>query len=491
MEKNYFLFVLMFFSTQERTMQASIYKRTTQVSGGVTITPTTLPAIMASYIEPANFDGLLDATFGSNGFVTTNIPPLTQWKINTAALQTDNRIVVGGEIFNPGLAHACTALARYNVNGSLDTTFGTNGTISTSLFNSNTTTAVLLQLDNKIVSIGHANNGTDNFALIRYNSDGTLDSTFNGTGIATTLIGTSATAYTGLLQPDGKIIAAGIAIDGAPLFALTRYNPDGTPDTTFNTTGHVTTAIPGFNISELNAVLLQPDGKIIAIGYVFNPGEGVDYFALIRYESDGTVDTTFGDNGIVTTHIPTFGNCITKAAVLQSDGKIIALGYAENVHSYFALVRYNSNGTVDTTFGTDGAVTTDILAGAQANAGLIQSDNKIIAVGFASNGIHAYFTLTRYTTHGALDSTFGTNGIVTSIPAGMNTCQATAALLQPNNNIIAAGWSNNGDDFFYSCTIYKPTVSYIIYRKLRWRWNAVIYRIALTPLPHKRSTTQR
>lgn len=433
MKKNAFLFVLTFFSPD-------------QILGTTSITPNTPPAVLASYMESINFDGLIDATFGSNGIVTTNIPPLIQWQIKAAALQTDNKIVVGGDVFKPGLGgHTCSELARYNNDGTLDTTFGTNGTVSTSIFDSCTTTAVLVQPDDKIVAIGLANNGIDNFALIRYNSDGTLDTTFNGTGIATTLIGTQSAAYTGVLQSDGKIIAAGKAAHGAILFALARYNTDGTLDGSFGNNGTVTTPIPGFTVFEENAVLLQTDGKIIAIGYALN---GNGYFALIRYNSNGTVDGTFGDNGIVTTHISTFGNCKATAGLLQSDGKIVVLGYANKITDYFAIARYNSDGTVDRTFGTEGIVTT-LIPGTntcQANAGLLQSDDKIIAAGSCSFGLQQYFALTRYTTGGTLDTTFGTNGIVTTSINNLNVIRA--ALLQQNNSIIAAGRSNNGNDLF-------------------------------------------
>ncbi|MBI5047674.1 MAG: hypothetical protein HZB54_01805, partial [Deltaproteobacteria bacterium] len=173
-------------------------------------------------------------------------------------------------------------------------------------------------------------------------------------------------------------------------FALSRYDTNGALDTSFNTTGKVTTAI-GTSLDEAYAVAIQSDGKIVAAGYSWN---GTDYdFALSRYDTNGALDTSFNTTGKVTTAIGT-GNDYAYAVAIQSDGKIVAAGGTDN---YFALSRYDTNGTLDTSFNTTGKVTTAIGTSTDAAyAVAIQSDGKIVATGISSNGIDYDFALARY-----------------------------------------------------------------------------------------------
>ena len=168
----------------------------------------------------------------------------------------------------------------------------------------------------------------------------------------------------------------------------------GSLDTTFNTTGKVTTAIGAINDSAL-AVAIQSDGKIVAAGYSYN---GANYdFALVRYNTDGSLDTTFNTTGKVTTAIGA-SNDSAYVIAIQSDGKIVAAGYSDNGANYdFALVRYNTDGSLDTTFNTTGKVTTAIGASNDyAYAVAIQSDGKIVAAGYSYNGANDDFALVRY-----------------------------------------------------------------------------------------------
>ncbi|MBA2434942.1 MAG: hypothetical protein H0V54_07660, partial [Chthoniobacterales bacterium] len=235
-------------------------------------------------------DGDLDPTFGTNGKVTTDFGTIID-EARAVAVQPDGKIVtagatVGGNFFD-------FALARYNTDGSLDITFGTGGKVTTA-FNTNNDEAfaVALQADGKIVAAGFAViGGTDDFALARYNTNGSLDTTFGTGGKVTTAFGSSIDrAHAVAVQPDGKIVAAGRAVIGGGSFdfALARYNTDGSLDTTFGTGGKVTTACGSSN-DEAFAVALQPDGKIVAAGRVFSNKED---FALARYNTDGSLDTT-------------------------------------------------------------------------------------------------------------------------------------------------------------------------------------------------------
>src|SRR3990167_2042134 len=325
--------------------------------------------------------GELDTTFGTGGIVTTIIGS-GSFKSDVAysvAIQSDGKIVVTGSSYNGGNDFA---LVRYNTNGSLDTKVTTSND-----FSADVAYSVAIQSDGKIVVAGSSdNNGSNNdFALVRYNTNGSLDTTFNSTGIVTTAIGSSSDVGRSVaIQSDGKIVVAGYSYNGSNNdFALVRYNTDGTLDTTFNSTGIVTTAI-GSSTDAANSVAIQSDGKIVVAGYSNN---GSDYdFALVRYNTDGSLDTTFNSTGIVTTAIGSSTDAANSVAI-QSDGKIVVAGYSYNGSDYdFALVRYNTDGSLDTTFNSTGIVTTAIGSSSDyANSVAIQSDGKIVVAGYSWN----------------------------------------------------------------------------------------------------------
>ncbi|MFN9367078.1 MAG: delta-60 repeat domain-containing protein, partial [Planctomycetota bacterium] len=289
-----------------------------------------------------------------DGIVTTAIGTGSDQGWYTA-VQADGKIVVGGWVHN-GINND-VALVRYNADGSLDTSFGSGGMVTTAIgTSSDQGYSVTVQADGKIVVGGYARIGsTDDFALVRYNADGSLDTSFGTGGMVTTAIGTSSDiAYRVTLQPDGKIVVGGYArIGSTDDFALVRYNANGTLDTSFGTGGMVTTAI-GTGNEYAYSVPLLADGKIVVAGY-----SNFD-IALVRYNADGSLDTSFGTGGKVTTAIGT-GTDIAYSVTLQADGKIVVGGYAAIGSTLdFALVRYNANGSLDTSFGTGGKVTTAI-----------------------------------------------------------------------------------------------------------------------------------
>ena len=389
--------------------------------------------------------GDLDTTFGTNGLVTTNVGDYFS-SINSIVLQSDGKIIAGGNYIVNDNYDNYFALARYNSDGTLDTSFGTNGLVSTDISINNVAQSVVLQSDGKIIAGGYTGPGGyagNVFVLARYNTNGSLDTSFGTNGKVTTDFSTSAIAYSVKLQSDGKIIACGAAGNA---FALVRYNSDGTLDTSFGTNGKVTTDIT-YDTDTISSIVLQSDGKIIACGYTNNVEGSYTYdFALARYNSDGTLDTSFGTNGMVTTDFNS-GMDIIYSIVLQSDGKIIAGGRAEidSAPYDFALARYNSDGTLDTSFGTNGKVTTDITYDTDTISSIVlQSDGKIIACGYTNNveGSYTYdFALARYNSDGTLDTSFGTNGIVTT-DFGETNDFAYSIVLQSDGKIVAAGYSN-------------------------------------------------
>src|SRR5947208_12176902 len=245
-------------------------------------------------------DGDLDPTFGTDGKVLTDFARSTDIA-NAVAIQADGKLVVVGTTYiNNDYTGEDFAVARYNPNGSLDLTFGVGGKVQTDFPGlAAVASSVVIQPDGKIVVAGGAFplfTFLGNFEVVRYNSNGSLDTSFGNGGIVTTNFPQGSYAFDVALQPDGKIIAAGtvfvdfvIGDQSDTDFALARYNPDGTPDATFGNGGQVSTDFVGME-DDVFSVLIQPDGKIVAVGSANNPATYYD-FAAVRYLSNGTIDT--------------------------------------------------------------------------------------------------------------------------------------------------------------------------------------------------------
>ncbi|WP_018616587.1 Ig-like domain-containing protein [Segetibacter koreensis] len=356
-----------------------------------------------------NTNGNLDTTFSSAGiFIDRLHTGYTNY--TTTAIQSDGKIVVAG-----------TALARYNINGTLDSAFLRN-VKKTTVLNGR---ALAIQNDGKIVVVGFS------AALARYNVDGTLDTTFSGDGKVTTNYLASAVA----IQRDGKIVVAG-SIDKGDYFrfAVARYNTDGSFDVTFSADGKQETDF-GFD-SFANSVLIQNDGKIVIAG---NAGEHAGFaFALARYNTDGTPDKSFSKDGKQITFLDSYYDQANSVAI-QSDGKIVMAGVGLGNNDYdFTLVRYNTNGTLDSTFSGDGKLTTDFGVTSQANSVAIENDGKIVVAGIADqNFINSKFALARYNPNGSLDNTFGKAGKqITDVSAGSDVINDIAIF---NNKLYAVG----------------------------------------------------
>ena len=391
--------------------------------------------------------GTLDATFGTGGIVTTDMGGGDN--ASALVIQPDGKIVAAGYSLS-GSSYDFT-LVRYNANGGLDTNFGTGGIVTTAIgSNGSSVQALVIQSDNKIVAAGRTDNiSSSDFALVRYNANGNLDTTFGKGGIVITAIGSSGFAQALVIQPDGKIVAAGSSGSSSD-FTLVRYNPDGTLDATFGTGGKVTTAIGSGGWAQ--ALGIQSDDKIVAAGYSVNAG--INDFTLVRYNPNGSLDHNFGTGGKVIT--PIGSDSSASALVIQPDGLIVAAGYSVNgSNNSFALVRYNANGSLDQNFGTGGKVTTAIGSHSDsASALVIQSGGKIVAAGGTFNGSIYNFALVRYNANGSLDTTFGKGGIV--ITAIGNDNYARALGIQSDGKIVAAGLTFNGSNYDFALARYWP-----------------------------------
>ena len=280
------------------------------------------------------------------------------------------------------------SLASAAADGALDTTFGTGGKVTTTIGGGDQGKAIAIQSNGKILVVGDDSN---DFKVVRYNTDGSLDTSFDSDGKVTTDInGGFDDGQSVAIQSDGKIVVAGMGRVGLnENFAVVRYNTDGSLDTTFDTDGKATTDIGTSTRDKANAVVIQSDGKIIAAGTSNND------FAIARYTATGALDTTFDTDGKATTDIGTSTTDTANAVAIQSDGKIIAAGTSNND---FAVARYTSTGALDTSLDTDGKVTTDIGTGTfdAGNAMAIQGDSKIVVAGQSSASGPPSFAVARY-----------------------------------------------------------------------------------------------
>jgi uncharacterized delta-60 repeat protein len=394
-----------------------------------------------------NADGSLDTSFDVDGMVTTDFNDLSDYGY-ALARQVDGKLVVAGNVTT--IAGTDLALARYDTNGSLDASFDEDGRVVTNLFGSSDQgQAILMQPDGKLVLVGSVDEGrgTD-FGIARYYSNGTPDASFDFDGrLSTDINGFDDYAYAAAVQPDGRLVVAGAANNGLyDDFALVRYNPNGSLDETFGGDGIVITDYASY-VDQIYAILVQPDGKLVVAGQV-ETASSLD-FALARYNSDGSLDTSFGSNGWAVTDFSGGNDCV-RAIVQQLDGKLVVAGYADEETDYsFAVARYSANGILDNTFDGDGRVVTEFSGGDDlAYAITLQADSKIVVVGWTFNGVNNDFALARYNTNGSLDSTFDGDGRVTTDLSGSND-YLTAVGMQPNGKIMVGGlaYTANGYDF--------------------------------------------
>ena len=336
-------------------------------------------AVFAAFAHLANAEpGDLDLSFGTGGKVITFIGTGgVSDNPHSVAIQSDGKIVVVGDSWNG--SNQDFAVVRYNPNGSLDTTFNGTGKVLTDFGGGDIAYTVAIGSDGKIVVGGHATGG---LALARYNSNGTLDTTFNGTGKVAVFLGIDD-IFGVAIQPDGKIVATGDAPGG---FAVVRYDPNGMLDPTFNGTGKVITAIGTINSSSYS-LALQNDGKIVVVGVAVTPTANGNVsvlrtnFAVVRYNPNGSLDTTFNGTGKVLTDVGSMNDEASSVAI-QNDGQIVVAGIT---NSKTAVVRYNTTGSLDTSFGSAGIVKDQI--GVSPPVVAIQGDGKIVVV---SEGLISY-----------------------------------------------------------------------------------------------------
>lgn len=368
-------------------------------------------------------------------------------------LQDDGKVIQAGD------AYGTPCIIRFDTTGVLDYTFGNNGKIFAT-WNCGSNPAdnnIKIQQDGKIVLGTSYYNGTDqDFVIARYNNDGSPDLSFGVNGKIIKSIGNYNDRCTSVaLQSDGKILAAGgVNNDSSGNyqydFALIRINSDGVIDNTFGNNGVAVTNI-GLKNNIANSIVVQSDNKIILAGEA-NDSIFSD-FALVRYNSDGTLDNSFGNNGIVRTALSSTYD-FAKSIVLQPNGKILVAGSSQSgLSNYdFTIVRYNMDGTIDNNFGVNGIVSTDIGVDFGKDIAL-QQDGKIILVGSSTSGTIYDIATLCYDSLGVLDDSFGNNGFL-STSFGSGDSEGSAVCLKDDGEIIIAGSYNHGSpDYFDFATV--------------------------------------
>ncbi|MFO1270428.1 MAG: Calx-beta domain-containing protein [Rubrivivax sp.] len=354
--------------------------------------------------------GSLDQSFGTGGKLNNALPAA-----RALAVQPDGRLLALGGL----------KLSRYNVDGSADTGFGSAGvvTIVASGGPVDEMRALALQPDGRIVVAGWTSLPTqsnDNLVVLRFNADGSPDTSFGRNGqVIVDFAGLADRAYAVLVQPDGRIVAAGIATLGTLAsadqdMALVRLNDDGSLDAGFGSGGKLTANVAG-KADFGYALARQADGKLVVAGRVAADGGSNPDMGLLRVNADGSIDTAFGSNGRVRVD---FGGAVWDEAAdlaVQGDGALVVGGFTQAAGVYrYALARLTAGGQPDSTFGTLGLVSTPFSgSGDFGRALLLQADGRLVVAGqVAGNGANPDFGIARYGSTGALDPTFGAGGLL-------------------------------------------------------------------------------
>jgi uncharacterized delta-60 repeat protein len=387
--------------------------------------------------------GLLDPTFGSGGQVLSSLASSND-NANAVAVQPDGKIVIAGITHGAGTYFL---VARYNADGSLDTGFGAGGHTATSFNGFNDqgwALALQPQADgtDKILVAGIStivkskkSGYYDLFAVARYNANGTLDAAFGNNGKVTTDLGSSSWVHAMAVDGSGRIVVAGAT--GGWAAELVRYTPNGALDASFGSGGKLVTST--YFQSGQDRLALQPDGKILLAG-AQDPANNPPQFVVARFNANGTADSGFGSGGVATTSLGIYDGI--DGIAIQGDGKIVIGGIYNPgppaTHATFCLLRYNSDGTPDAGFGSGGVTAVpESVGGIIPHGGVaVQSDGKIVAsVQLNPPSQPGLFAAARVNPDGSVDTGYGNGGWVTVYTGGV----PQASALEPDGRLLIAG----------------------------------------------------
>lgn len=396
---------------------------------------------LASITVATAQSGTLDPTFGTDGVVTTAVHSNYNMA-ETTVVQADGKILVAGTAGTPSTYQM--AVARYNEDGSLDTSFGNDGTLRIPVGPLKSFVMDMAQQpDGKILLGGRTwDNVSGDFALLRLNEDGSFDDTFGTNGIALIQTPETEASEAMTLLDDGKILMVGYRDDN---LTAAKFNTDGSLDTSFGVNGWAVVVFDNIS-SYADDVAIQDDGKIVISGFALNMDNRFQ-IAGARLNPDGSVDSSFGTNGTVLFNVGEW-NDFGEGVVIQDDGKILIGGHkwisnVQQKHDLF-VSRLNTDGSLDTSYGDNGTATARLVDGANyANGLVLQADGKPILAGYTVLQGEINMAMVRFDTTGNLDSTFDGDGMVSFDYQGREDyCYAIA--LQADNKIILAGYSYGG-----------------------------------------------
>ncbi|HLY70360.1 MAG TPA: T9SS type A sorting domain-containing protein [Puia sp.] len=466
-----------------------------QPDGKILIAGTTLGNNEDFIIARLNGDGSLDKQFGNSGVTITDAGSDADI-LSAVSLLPNGQIIAGGQTVRNNTNDF--ALVRYTSTGKVDASFGQNGIVITSLGGSSNVTTLAIQPDSKILAAGNFNNGTTFFAAVRYKTNGALDTSFNHNGFAMASPGNSA-SVTSMALSSGKIIVGGYSYDptgnsqfnilqltssgaidssfgnygwtysnfagpyqtltslhinangriltggyaestgGTTQFALARFLPNGNPDSSFGTYGQVLTSLTDSTQDYSTCIFLQTNGEILLGGYAV-PNDNNEEFGLARYQSNGSIDSSFASNGILLGTYPDQSYYYSNILV-QPDGRLIVFGNVYEAYNTFQsyLWRYTANGAIDPNYGQNGRAST--IAG--SNFAVMQSDGKVVIAGSETINYTDSIQVSRYLTNGNLDPSYGTLGIERVLLQPYYVEFPTAVAIQSDNKTIVAGWQEN------------------------------------------------
>ena len=409
----------------------------------------------------AGTSGSLDPTFAEGG-----ITWLTQ-TASAVAIQPDGKIIVVGSGANPN-GRGGFALSRYRRDGTLDASFSADGEVRTPFPNGGGATSIAIQPDGRIV-VGGTAETRDNrsaFAFARYLPDGSLDPSFSGNGkLAAVKVGSIGVEEISdiVLDPSGRIVASAYAYGSDDyLFGVVRLTGRGEPDTTFSGDGVAVSRFGQLPGGFANAIALQPDGSIVAVGSARTTRNYPTGLAVARYRPDGTLDDSFNDDG---KRLIRFGGTWAGAADvgIQEDGKMVIAGTVHlgprDRYGQLGIVvaRCFTGGALDPSFAGDGKRTTTLDGNLRGSALAIQSDGKIVIGGEATPTLDEYPTnmaIARYTTHGTLDATFADDGI--RVANFRLDDWVSDIALQSNGKIVVVGASQGAPPRGYAVARFRP-----------------------------------
>jgi uncharacterized delta-60 repeat protein len=392
-------------------------------------------------------NGKTDAGWGSGGVANAFLGNSDD-QIFGMAIQPDGGVLVVGQTFNAGNASYDLALARFLPSGLPDPSFGAGGRVVTALSPFNEAAlAVAVQPDGKMVVAGYtyaSGAGTADFLVARYLADGRLDTSFGGTGsVLIDFAGSDDRAVALALRPDGRIVVGGsAAVSGRLKFAAAQLLQNGDLDATFGANGITYVSIDSFAHDFPQGMALQADGAIILAGKR-QRDDGTTSLVLVRLTANGMADASFGDAGIVIDPSPYSLNG-ANAAVVQPDGNIVIGGHQRQIKDDCMLRRYHPDGTVDTSFGSNGTVVVSASC-SFVYALALQPNGKIVGVGAFNTSFLGFADLPvlRLNPDGSADASFGSNGLRLFSPGTMNDAGVGVALRQ-SGRIVIGGTTDAG-----------------------------------------------